>query len=194
MVGMVVTCPSCSGRFVVRNPPGQTAFGKCSACGHVFVVTHRAGADGHRDGEDLPDLALLEPPDSSSTDGGEFTAMGTVAGAAPEIVSHRERAQAILLKLPSNEVIELTKFQTTLGRRNSDVTLADLDVSRQHAVIEQYDDKFLVKDLESSNGTYVNGVRTLVSFLVDGDVIRLGSTELRFRLATVVDLDATSTA
>jgi hypothetical protein len=52
-------------------------------------------------------------------------------------------------------------------------------VSRRHCTIERSGGKVIVRDLKSTNGTLVNGVRVDVEVLRDGDRIRVGSTELK---------------
>src|SRR5262245_53381697 len=72
---------------------------------------------------------------------------------------------------------------TTVGRESgSSVELADPAVSRRHAVIRREPDgRYVVSDLGSANGTYLNGRRLVVpTFLHPGDVIALGSSELTF--------------
>lgn len=65
-----------------------------------------------------------------------------------------------------------------LGRRSSDTPgLASLDrVSRRHASVAIDGGRVLVRDLGSTNGTFVNGVRTVDDVIVtNGDAIGLGS-------------------
>lgn len=78
--------------------------------------------------------------------------------------------------------VTLTRFRTVIGRRNADLVLEDPDVSRQHAVIERYEHGYLLRDLGSTNGSYVNGRRTDVEILHPGDIIELGGTQLMFKL------------
>lgn len=76
----------------------------------------------------------------------------------------------------------LTKVRTVIGRRNADVLLEDPDVSRQHAAIERYGSRYLIRDLGSTNGTFVNGERIDARILEPRDVIEVGGTRLAFRL------------
>jgi S-DNA-T family DNA segregation ATPase FtsK/SpoIIIE len=67
--------------------------------------------------------------------------------------------------------------ELVLGRANADITLDDVEVSRRHARIEARDGELMISDLDSANGTEVNG--ELVDRprkLSDGDLIRLGDT------------------
>jgi len=71
---------------------------------------------------------------------------------------------------------EIREVETTLGRAedNKVVLVAD-EVSRYHAKIELRDDKTLLHDLKSMNGTYVNRQRVMQRLLSDNDEIMLGS-------------------
>ena len=69
----------------------------------------------------------------------------------------------------------------TLGASDdNDLVLDDEKVSREHARIYQEGDDWLVEDLRSTNGTFVNHVRVRVAYLKSGCTIRLGSSQLRF--------------
>src|SRR5262249_14489248 len=57
-----------------------------------------------------------------------------------------------------------------------EVRLIDDGISRKHARVNQEGARVTIEDLQSSNGTYVNGEPVTVSELHDGDKIRLGST------------------
>jgi hypothetical protein len=71
--------------------------------------------------------------------------------------------------------------RTTLGRLpDNDLVLEDPKVSRRHAVVERRPEGFVIRDLGSTNGTFVNGRRVAERLLAPGDVILLGDTRLRF--------------
>ncbi len=72
---------------------------------------------------------------------------------------------------------------TTLGRAHAnDIVLDDVSVSGQHSRIRVEDGHFVVHDLKSTNGTFVNEQQIRRQVLKGGDVIRLGETDLLFRL------------
>jgi len=62
----------------------------------------------------------------------------------------------------------------------SDLKLLDGKISRDHCVIEVVRDHHIIIDLESANGTIVNGERIRKSVLKEGDFIRLGFTMLKY--------------
>lgn len=80
----------------------------------------------------------------------------------------------------------------TIGRReDNDVVIDSLTVSGGHAKLDGLEQGYLLTDLRSKNGSYVNGVRAASHWLADGDVIELGDHSLKF---TLEDDDAFSFA
>ncbi len=73
---------------------------------------------------------------------------------------------------------------TIIGRNPSecDVILSDRGVSDKHARIKQEDDEFVIYDLASTNGTYVNEKKVQKQILSDDDQIRVGGTVLIFKV------------
>jgi pSer/pThr/pTyr-binding forkhead associated (FHA) protein len=69
----------------------------------------------------------------------------------------------------------------TAGRHpDSDIFLDDITVSRRHAVVDQKADGYLVRDVGSLNGTYVNRERVEEQLLQSGDEIQIGRFILTF--------------
>ena len=74
------------------------------------------------------------------------------------------------------------KDTITLGRADSNtIALKDAKVSRQHAQIQQHGNQFIVVDLSSSNGTYVNGEKIEEHVLQNNDEIQIGDYILQFQ-------------
>ncbi|GEM_PF-669177 len=83
--------------------------------------------------------------------------------------------------------VEPTEFElgenTSIGRSPSnDVILKEAKVSRQHATIHQSGPQYIVVDLKSSNGVYVNGIKVEEQALQDGDEVSVGSYKFKFHL------------
>lgn len=82
------------------------------------------------------------------------------------------------LVLRSLPIVEDT---VTIGRRPyNDVALDDLTVSGEHAVILVIDGKRVIKDLNSRNGTQVNGLPVQSRTLENADLIEIGIYRLRY--------------
>ncbi len=86
------------------------------------------------------------------------------------------------LELPSGERLQVTG-PVVIGRgADCDVVIPDSEASRRHVEIQVNGDAYLINDLESRNGTTLNGARlTRPQPLKDGDVVRIGQTTLVFR-------------
>lgn len=78
--------------------------------------------------------------------------------------------------------LALGNTEVLIGRSpQCHLVLVRPDVSRQHASIRLWGDDYVIKDLGSENGVYVNGQRVEIAVLRDGDVIRIGSCEINVR-------------
>ena len=81
----------------------------------------------------------------------------------------------------AGEKHEITSSRVVLGRsRACDVHVPDVNVSRRHAEVRQEGTTYWVVDLDSTNGTVLNGKAVERERLRDGDTITLGSTEIVF--------------
>jgi general secretion pathway protein E len=77
--------------------------------------------------------------------------------------------------------VQFNSGKLSLGRHaDNNVVINDRLASRAHALIEREGEQLLLRDLHSSNGTFVNGSRISVTPVKAGDVARIGKTEIRF--------------
>ena len=77
----------------------------------------------------------------------------------------------------------LDKRRVVIGRsRDCDIQVADANVSRRHVEVRQEGAAYWVVDLDSTNGTEVNGRRLKRAKLRPGDTITVGATELEFKV------------
>jgi pSer/pThr/pTyr-binding forkhead associated (FHA) protein/tetratricopeptide (TPR) repeat protein len=78
---------------------------------------------------------------------------------------------------------EITADEVSLGRgKNCDVVLNDKKSSRKNTVIRRAGGVFYIKDLDSANGTFVNGAKISEMQLSGDDLIRVGDTEFQFKI------------
>ena len=97
----------------------------------------------------------------------------------------RQASRARLIDTAANRAIDLASARVTLGRESrNDITIPDINVSRSHAEISlSPQGAWVITDLGSTNGTYVNGRAVASQPLNEGDHIAMGSTNFVFTLA-----------
>jgi hypothetical protein len=90
-------------------------------------------------------------------------------------------AQEIVTLTVDGKRHEVDKRRVVIGRsKECDIKLSDPNVSRRHAELRQEGSAYWLVDLDSTNGSAVNGHRTARAKLESGDTITVGSTELLF--------------
>ena len=118
----------------------------------------------------MPETA--EPGEARLTAADESAVQALPAGSALLIVKRGPNAGARFL---------LDAERTTAGRRpDSDIFLDDVTVSRRHAEFLRRDGRFVVRDVGSLNGTYVQRDRIEEAVLRDGDEVQIGKYRLVF--------------
>lgn len=97
----------------------------------------------------------------------------------------QQASRARLIDTAANRAINLASARVTLGRESrNDITIPDINVSRTHAEISlSPQGAWVITDLGSTNGTYVNGRAVASQPLNEGDHIAMGSTNFVFTLA-----------
>src|SRR4051812_25066511 len=118
---------------------------------------------------------MADPPD----DGEEKTSIQLV----PVTPSSQEAKSGFLLIISTKSdfatgrMFKLSKAETVLGRgTEADFQIQDEGISRRHASIQFLDGRCMLSDLDSTNGSFINGERVKSAQLKDGDKIQLGST------------------
>lgn len=88
--------------------------------------------------------------------------------------------------------VQITKDKTTLGRRPyNDIVIDNLAVSGEHAVLQMVGADVFIEDLNSTNGTYINGKAIKKQLLSNSDVVEIGKYKIKFLLEDSVDYEKT---
>lgn len=99
--------------------------------------------------------------------------------------SHRKAPRELVVHPPNGrpQTVPLKSGRVTLGRaEEADVVVEDVYVSDQHAEVTPDDGGWAVRDLGSTNGTFLNGAKvTQLTQISAGDQIRLGKTRVEVR-------------
>ena len=81
-----------------------------------------------------------------------------------------------------NKVYTLHEGKTRIGTgADCEVRVLVKSISRQHAMIIAKDEKYFLSDLNSVTGTYVNNYQVSSGEIIDGDIIKLGDVEFKFK-------------
>lgn len=122
---------------------------------------------------------------SQSSSAASYKAMSPSAQEMSSLRSAGDMTSARLVvvagKTPG-EIIAITKERTVFGRgkASTDVTINDVNVSRNHAMIERVGGAYWLVDMGSTNGVSVDGRRIARHQLSHGDVFEIGDHKLRF--------------
>lgn len=107
----------------------------------------------------------------------------------PKAVGYLGNAQRItvarlaLVQAEGEASFPLGKDSLTVGRhRNNDIVISDPKVSAFHARIDRSPEGFVLVDLNSRNGSYLNGKRVESALLHTGDEVRMGTARLVYRV------------
>ncbi|MGH2720861.1 MAG: FHA domain-containing protein [Actinomycetota bacterium] len=142
-----------------RNPEGSNF---CSTCGAPLIA------------EEGGDTSLTLTPEGSGEPEEEFSIP----------LDELDEGKAILVVRRGPEAgtkFLLDKDVVTCGRHpGSDMFLNDVTVSRRHAEIRRKDGDFILVDVGSLNGTFVNRQRVESEKLANGDEIQIGKFKLVF--------------
>jgi hypothetical protein len=100
------------------------------------------------------------------------------------LLKERPRAPRASLEQRDGPPVSLGPDPVLIGRdQQNDLVLDDRRVSRKHAEVRLRLGRYTLYDLQSTNGTYVNGRRVAERVLDDGDKISIGGLEIVFRSA-----------
>jgi pSer/pThr/pTyr-binding forkhead associated (FHA) protein len=88
--------------------------------------------------------------------------------------------------------VQITKDKTTLGRRPyNDIVIDNLAVSGEHAVLQMVGADVFIEDLNSTNGTYINGKAVKKQLLSHNDTIEIGKYKIKFIVDDGTDYEKT---
>ena len=88
--------------------------------------------------------------------------------------------------------VQITKDKTTLGRRPyNDIVIDNLAVSGEHAVLQMVGADVFIEDLNSTNGTYINGKAVKKQLLSHNDTVEIGKYKIKFMVEDGTDYEKT---
>ncbi len=179
---MKVVCPNCHSVYNVKDEsvPFEGTKAKCPQCSFMIPLHREAPSEPMSPDRDYGKTMVLFMPVPAQQEEQLKEVMSGLAGEKMMLPA----GKGVFLKVmegdePGREY-PLGKTRTTVGRGHAaDISISDPEVSRQHAAVELYGDRLIIKDLQSTNGTFVNQLGVRVSYIKDGDVVQIGNTRFQ---------------
>jgi len=202
---MIVACPACQSKYrfdenkLGDRPKVKT---RCSKCGGTIEIENPLLGSST-----MPPEAPAPPPappaprpePSLRTRRTPVQPAGGNAEAGSVTVAGGEAARMGILQLPKDkrfslaviqgaatgQIFPITKTRTVIGRSGADINLDDPESSRQHAALEIVGDLAILRDLGSTNGTWIELERIEQHQLGNQQEFRIGSHVLMFIVTDV---------
>jgi hypothetical protein len=155
-----IRCAKCQQVFEIRNPEIEEAAAPVAAAAPSAAppaeAPRRSAATETGDMTMSRSSRYVPPPPSDEAD--EASPPRKPPGDLL-IPSDRRFAVAITDGMDAGKVFRIESPRATIGRTGATIPLDDAEVSREHAAIEIRNSVVLLRDLSSTNGTFVNGKR-----------------------------------
>jgi len=204
---MIVACPACRSRYkfdeskLGERPKVKT---RCSKCGATIEIENPLLGSLTMPPEEpappppapppapRPEASLrtqrtpVQPPaakpeaGSATISGGEAARMGLL-----QLPKDRRFSLAVIQGAATGQIFPISKTRTVIGRSGADINLDDPESSRQHAALEIVGDVAILRDLGSTNGTWIELERIEQHQLGNQQEFRIGSHVLMFIVTEV---------
>jgi len=204
---MIIVCPSCQARYkfdeskLGNRPRART---KCAKCGGAIDIENPMLAamtlpPGTMTPPKPPPAPVTPPPRKADPSTDRSPALGDKGEAGSGTITGRDLHKMGLVELPKDKrfslaviqgaatgkIFPINKTRTTMGRSGADINLDDPEASRQHAMLEVLGDHAILRDLGSTNGTFVDLQRIEQQVLNNHNEFRIGSHVLMFIVTDV---------
>jgi predicted Zn finger-like uncharacterized protein len=199
MRAMIVACPSCHARYrfdeakLGNRPRART---KCAKCGAAIDIENPVMGGVTLPPEDLDLPPSVPSPAPRPSGDQEKTAKrraissddpavrthpgGSLEAPVSELPKDKRYSLAVIQGPATGSIYQLAKQRVTLGRAGADIVVDDPEASRLHCQLELLGDHATLKDLDSTNGTYVDADRIDQHTLYNQGEFRIGSHVLMF--------------
>ncbi|HSD67303.1 MAG TPA: FHA domain-containing protein [Vicinamibacteria bacterium] len=201
---MIVVCPACRSKYkfdeskLGERPKVKT---RCSKCGGTIEIENPLVGSSTMP-PDLPPAPPAPAPTPEPSLRTQRTPVQPPSGAAETgsaTIAGGDAARMGLLQLPQDkrfslaviqgaatgQIFPISKTRTVIGRSGADINLDDPESSRQHAALEIVGDVAVLRDLGSTNGTWIELERIEQHQLGNQQEFRIGSHVLMFIVTEV---------
>jgi predicted Zn finger-like uncharacterized protein len=185
---LIIECTNCHSRYQYDESRFEQKASKrikCARCQQIFEIFNPAMAPPGS----APKAEPVGEQTSIRRERLKTVADEPVPDVAPPPVTNTEPLKmpagkrlslAVIDGPDAGSVFRMEKPRVTVGRQGADLTLNDADTSRQHAAVEVRESLYTLVDLQSTNGTLVNGQK------IDGSVELQNHSEFQVGSSTLM--------
>jgi predicted Zn finger-like uncharacterized protein len=206
---MIIVCPTCQARYkfdeskLGERPKAKT---RCAKCGSTIEIenpllaamTLPPGTRPPQAPAPTPPAPAPEPAPGTDTarrattpSSTEELAGQTITGkdlhkmGVLELPKDKRYSLAVIQGAGTGQIHQINKTRTIIGRTGADLNLDDAEASRQHAAVEILGENAILRDLGSTNGTFIELDRIQQHVLNNHMEFRIGSHVLMFIVTDV---------
>jgi len=205
---MIIVCPACQARYkfdeskLGERPKAKT---KCAKCGSTIEIENPLLAamtltPGTRPPQAPAPTPPAPPPEAATgTDTARRATPSPTEQLAGQTITGKDLHKMGVLELPKDrryslaviqgagtgQIHQINKTRTIIGRTGADLNLDDAEASRQHAAVEILGENAILRDLGSTNGTFIELDRIQQHVLNNHMEFRIGSHVLMFIVTDV---------
>jgi predicted Zn finger-like uncharacterized protein len=206
---MIIVCPACQSRYkfdeskLGERPKAKT---RCAKCGSTIEIENPLLAamtlpPGTRPPVPPAPTPAAPPPSPDPATDTSRRAVGvptvdevagqTITGkdlhrmGVLELAKDKRYSLAVIQGAGTGQIHQINKTRTIIGRTGADLNLDDAEASRQHAAVEILGENAILRDLGSTNGTFIELDRIQQHVLNNHMEFRIGSHVLMFIVTDV---------
>lgn len=189
---MQAACQHCGTRYTLDDKKvaqhAKVQF-KCAKCGKTTVLETRAAAVQESEPARSPEAtqAISPMPSFARSGGGGASAMsGTIVSqyAGLSLPADKVISLSVIAGPAKGLVHKLTRPRAVIGRAGCDVEVKDPEVSRSHCAIEVKGEVVRLRDLDSTNGIYIEDERVRNAELQHLSEFRIGGTTMLVQITS----------
>lgn len=163
---MIVECPNCHVKY---NVPDDKIKGrkklKCSKCKTIFTI-RQPSEDSSESKKDTAKITTKNITDSLWSDENL------------RLPDDKKISIAIIKGARAGFVYKVLKPYISIGRGKVDLIIPDKEVSRKHCALEIREDKIILRDLGSTNGTFIKNKKISIAEIENQTEFKIGQTTL----------------